>query len=173
MLAVQKDRRGATPISSWLADRLRGDKRRADRDGLVIEGCAVLISQISTPNRLAARRRRKKPDTNTTSTELGQAILAAMQEEMRRMVLGEMRTAGQLATLAGRGTNNIRRDLDLWAADGRILSIQLEDVDYFTLFALNPPAGYRPYPAVAHVIRVLSRILNRENSWGLHPGLLA
>jgi hypothetical protein len=108
-----------------------------------------------------------KPDTNTTSTERGQAILAAMQEEMRRVVLGEMRTAGQLATLAGRGTNDIRRDLDQWAADGRILSVWHEDVDYYTLFALNPAEGYRPYPAVADVIRILSRILNRENSWGL------
>lgn len=108
-----------------------------------------------------------KPDTNTTSTERGQAILAAMQEEMRRVVLGEMRTAGQLATLAGRGTNDIRRDLDQWAADGRILSVRHEDVDYYTLFALNPAEGYRPYPAVADVIRILSRILNRENSWGL------
>lgn len=108
-----------------------------------------------------------KPDTNTTSTERGQAILAAMQEEMRRVVLGEMRTAGQLATLAGRGTNDIRRDLDQWAADGRILSVRHEDVDYYTLFALNPAEGYRPYPAVADVIRILSRILNRENSWAL------
>ena len=40
------------------------------------------------------------------------------------MVLGEMRTAGQLATLAGCGTNEIRRDLDQWAADGRILSVR-------------------------------------------------
>ena len=108
-----------------------------------------------------------KPDTSTTSTERGQEILAAMQEEMRRVVLGEMRTAGQLATLAGRGTNDIRRDLDQWAADGRILSVRHEDVDYYTLFALNPAEGYRPYPAVADVIRILSRILNRENSWAL------
>jgi hypothetical protein len=106
-----------------------------------------------------------KPDT--TSTERGQAILAAMQEEMRRVVLGEMRTAGQLATLANRGTNEIRRDLDQWAADGRILSVRHEGDDFFTLFALNPAEGYRPYPAVADVIRILSRILNRENSWGL------
>ena len=108
-----------------------------------------------------------KPDTNTTSTEQGQAILAAMQEEMRRVVLGEMRSAGQLAALAGRSTNDIRRDLDQCAADGRILSVRHEGVDYFTLFALNPAEGYRPYPAVADVVQILSRILNRESSWGL------
>jgi fructose/tagatose bisphosphate aldolase len=31
-----------------------------------------------------------KPDANTTSTERSQAILAAMQEEMRPVVLGEI-----------------------------------------------------------------------------------
>jgi hypothetical protein len=74
---------------------------------------------------------------------------------------------GQLATLAGRGTNEIRRDLDQWAADGRILSVRHESVNYFALFALNPADGYRPYPAVGDAIRILSRVLNRENSWGL------
>jgi hypothetical protein len=108
-----------------------------------------------------------KPDANTTSTERSQAILAPMQEEMRWVVLGEMRTAGQLATLAGRGTNEIRRDLDQWAADGRILSVRHEGGDYFTLFALNPAERYRPYPAVGDPIRILSRVLTRENSWGL------
>jgi hypothetical protein len=39
--------------------------------------------------------------------------------------------------------------------------------DYFALFALNPAEGFRLYTAVADVIRILSRILNRENSWGL------
>jgi hypothetical protein len=78
-----------------------------------------------------------------------------------------MRPAGQLATLAGRATNEIQSDLDQWAADGRILSVRYEGVDYFSLFALNPTNGYRPYPAVADAIRILSRVLNRGNSWGL------
>jgi hypothetical protein len=108
-----------------------------------------------------------KPDANKTSTERSQAILAAMQEEMRRQVLGEMRPAGQLATLAGRSTNEIRHDLDQWVADGRILSVRHEGVDYFALFALNSVEGYRPYPAVADAIRILGRVLNRENAWGL------
>jgi hypothetical protein len=89
-----------------------------------------------------------KPDANTTSTERSQAILVAMQEEMRRVVLGEMRPADQLAALVGRGTDEIRQDLDQRAADGRIFSVRHEGVDYFALFALNPAEGYRPYPAV-------------------------
>jgi len=84
-----------------------------------------------------------EPDTSTKSTERGQAILAAMQEEMRRVVLGEMRTAGQLATLADRAINALQSDLDQWAAEGRILSVRHESVDYFSLFALNPADGYR------------------------------
>lgn len=105
------------------------------------------------------------PDANTI--ERSQAILAAMEDEIRRVVLGEMRPAGQLATLAGRATNEIQSDLDLWVADGRILSVRHEDVDYFALFALNPAEGYRPYPAVAEAIGILSHVLNRENPWGL------
>jgi hypothetical protein len=108
-----------------------------------------------------------KPNADTTSTERSQAILAAMQGEMRRMVLGEMRQADQLATLTRRCTNELRRDLDSWAADGRILAVQHEGVDYFALFALNPAEGYQPYQAVADAIRILSRVLNRENAWGL------
>lgn len=108
-----------------------------------------------------------KQDANTTSAERSQAILAAMQEEMRRVVLGEMRSASQLATLAGRDTDEIQRDLDQWVADGRILLVRHEGVDYFALFALNPAEGYRPYPAVADAIRILNRVLNRENSWGM------
>jgi hypothetical protein len=108
-----------------------------------------------------------KPDANTTSTERSQAILVAMQEEMRRVVLGEMRPADQLAALVGRGTDEIRQDLDQQAADGRIFSVRHEGVDYFALFALNPAEGYRPYPAVGDAIRILSRVFTRENSWGL------
>jgi hypothetical protein len=108
-----------------------------------------------------------KPDTNTTSTERGQAIWAAMQEEMRQVVLGEMRTAGQLATLAQLDIDEIQPNLNQWAADGRILSVRHEGIDYFALFALNPAERYQPYPAVADVVQILSRILNRENSWGL------
>lgn len=108
-----------------------------------------------------------KPDAKTTSTERGQAILAAMQQEMRRVVLGETRSAGQLAIMADRDTNKIRHDLDQWAAEGRILSVRHEGVDYFALFALNPAEGYRPYPAVADAIRILSRVFDRETSWGM------
>jgi hypothetical protein len=108
-----------------------------------------------------------KPDADTTSTERSQSILAAMQEEMQRQVLGEMLPAGELATLAGRRANEIRRDLDQWAADGQIPSVRHEGVDYFALFALNSAERYRPYPAVADAIRILSRVLNSENSWGL------
>ncbi len=111
--------------------------------------------------------RNLKPDAKPTSIERSQGILTAMQDEMRQQVLGEMRSAGQLATLAGRSATEIRRDLDLWAADGRILSVRHKGVDCFALFALNPAEGYRPYPAVADAIRILSAVLNRDNAWGL------
>jgi len=91
-----------------------------------------------------------KPDAKTTSTERGQAILAAMQEEMRRVVLGEMRQAGQLAIMADRDNNEMRHDLDQWAADGRIPWVRHQGVDYFALFALNPAEGYECPRAVTN-----------------------
>jgi hypothetical protein len=51
-----------------------------------------------------------------------------MEEEMRLVVLGEMHSAGQLATLAGCGIDDIRRDLDQRVAYGRILSVRHEGV---------------------------------------------
>lgn len=96
------------------------------------------------------------------------AIMAQMNEDVRRAVLTEMRQADQLAALAGRDTQETRDDLERWTAEGRMLSVQHEGVAYFALFALNPADLYRPYPAVADAVRILSEVLDRErNSWGI------
>jgi hypothetical protein len=51
----------------------------------------------------------------------------------------------------------------------RIRSVRHEGVEYFTLFALNPAEGYQPYPVVADVVRILSRILIAKTRWGYPP----
>jgi hypothetical protein len=96
------------------------------------------------------------------------AIMAQMNEDVRRAVLTEMRQADQLAALAGRDTQETRDDLERWTSEGRMLSVQHEGVVYFALFALNPADLYRPCPAVADAVRILSEVLDRErNSWGI------
>lgn len=93
-------------------------------------------------------------------------IMAQMHEDVRRAVLGEMRQADQLAALAGRDTAEMRRDLERWTAERRMLSVEHEGVHYFALFALDPADLYRPYPAMAEAARILSEILDK-NSWGI------
>jgi hypothetical protein len=106
-------------------------------------------------------------NANPTPTNQSQRTSTADQEDLRRVVLTEMRSADQMASLAGRSACDMRRDLHQWKADGRILSVQHEGVEYFALFALDLAEGCRPYPAVAQVIRILSGVLDQDNSWGL------
>lgn len=94
------------------------------------------------------------------------AIMAQMKAEVRRAVLAGMRQAEQLAALGGRDSEEMRRDLEQWTAQGRVLSVEHEGVPYFALFALDPADGYRPYPAVAQAVRILSKVLD-QNSWGM------
>jgi hypothetical protein len=93
-----------------------------------------------------------------------QAIMAQMEETVRRSVPGEMRQADELAALACRPIEEMRGDLERWTAEGRMLSVELEGVEYFARFALNPADGFRPYPAVAEASRILSEVLGK-NSW--------
>ena len=96
------------------------------------------------------------------------AIMAQLNDDVRRAVLTEMRQADQLAALAGRDTQETRDDLERWTSEGRMLSVQHEGVAYFALFALNPADLYPPYLAVADAVRILSEVLDRErNSWGI------
>ena len=92
-------------------------------------------------------------------------IMARMEEETRRAVLAEMRPAQELATLAGCGAEEMRGQLERWKAGGRIFSVEHEGAEYFPPFALDPGAGYRPYPAVAAALRIL-RELGWKSSWG-------
>ena len=99
--------------------------------------------------------------------EKSRAILARMQEDMRRAVLEEMRPAHDLAALAGRGAEEMRSDLERWKAERRIFSVAHDGAEYFPLFALDPADGYRPYPAVAAAMRILSEIMDGRDGWGL------
>lgn len=92
-------------------------------------------------------------------------IMAHMEEKTRREVLAEMRPASELVVLAGRGAEEMRVDLEQWKAGDRVFSTEHEGIEYFPPFALDPGAGYRPYPAVAAVLRIL-RELRCEGSWG-------
>jgi len=86
------------------------------------------------------------------------AVMARMEEETQRAVLAEMCPAQELAGLAGRGVEEMRGDLARWKAEGCIFSVKHEGVEYFPPFALDPGAGFTPYPAVAVVLRILHEL---------------
>src|ERR1035441_8625828 len=96
-----------------------------------------------------------KPETGTEPGERERAIMAQMEEQVRRMVLAEMRQAHELAALAGRPEDEMRGGLARWKSAGRIVSVEHEGAEYFPAFTLDPGAGYRPFPVMAEVIRIL------------------
>ena len=106
-------------------------------------------------------------DANTTPTHQSHAAAQGGREDSQHVILTEMRSADELASLCGRSASDMRRDLDRWKADGRIFSIRDKGVEYFALFALDPGEEYRPYPAVTRVIEILSEVFSRDESFGL------
>jgi hypothetical protein len=80
--------------------------------------------------------------------------MARMQEDLRRAVLGEMRQAHELATLAGRGADEMRGDLERWKSEGRIFSVDHNGAEYFPVRALDAGANYRPRPAVKEILGI-------------------
>ncbi len=98
---------------------------------------------------------------------LGRETMARMQEDLRRAVLGEMRQAHELAVLAGRGAEEMHYDLKQWKADGRIFSVEQDGAEFFPIYALDPDAGYRPYPVMAEAIRILYQTEGWSSCWAL------
>lgn len=93
------------------------------------------------------------------------AIMAQMNDAIRRAVLSEMRQAEQLAALAGRDTEEMRGDLERWTSEGRMLTVQHEGVAYFALFALNPADLY---PKDIQIL-CYNCNLGREKNGGICP----
>lgn len=94
-------------------------------------------------------------------------IVAEMQEHARSVVLTQMRPARELAALTRLSDDDIRRDLEAWKAEGRIFWVVHEGTEYFPLFALDPDADYRPYPAVAAVHAILPAPCEGWSRWAL------
>jgi len=100
------------------------------------------------------------------------AIMAQMQQDVRRAVLRVLLPVHALTALSGRAQDEMQSDLDRWKSEGRIFSVEYEGVEYFPGFALDPAAEYRPFPAVAEVIAILS---NQEffSHWALAMWFIA
>lgn len=95
------------------------------------------------------------------------AIMAQMQQDVRRAVLRVLLPVHALTALSGRAQDEMQSDLDRWKSEGRIFSVEHEGVEYFPGFALDPAAEYRPFRAVAEVIAILSNqeLFNSVSVW--------
>lgn len=81
---------------------------------------------------------------------------ARMLLDARSRILesGDFLPAGEIAKLAGYSEKNPSAQPNRWKKDGAIFAIQHKSVDYFPLYALDPNQNYRPFRAVAEVLRV-------------------
>ncbi|WP_035357165.1 hypothetical protein [Edaphobacter aggregans] len=91
---------------------------------------------------------------------------ARMMVDAKSAILnsGDLLPAGEIAKLAGYSANNPSAQPNKWKRDGTIFAIHHKGTDYFPIYALNPDENYRPYKAVADILRVFG---DTKDSWGL------
>jgi hypothetical protein len=91
---------------------------------------------------------------------------ARMMVDAKSAILnsGDLLPAGEIAKLAGDSANNPSAQPNKWKRDGAIFAIHHKGTDYFPIYALNPDENYRPYKAVADILRVFG---DTKDSWGL------
>jgi hypothetical protein len=91
---------------------------------------------------------------------------ARMMVDAKSIILnsGDLLPAGEIAKLAGYSANNPSAQPNKWKRDGAIFAIHHKGTDYFPIYALNPDENYRPYKAVADILRVFG---DTKDSWGL------
>lgn len=91
-------------------------------------------------------------------------IQARMMAKAISESLRHMRTASEIAELAGVSPETMRQNLDQWKAAQQIFSAGHEGAEYFPFYALDPRANYRPYPAVKEILGIFGE---RVSVWGI------
>lgn len=101
----------------------------------------------------------KAPPTPTLMRE------AAAIAKLRTAVLGEAEwlTAAQVAQIAGLSATNPSAQPNKWKRQRQIFAIDLNGVDYFPGFGLDPMAGYRPRRALSQVLDIFG---GEKDGWG-------
>lgn len=93
-------------------------------------------------------------------------IEAQMVAEAKAEVLrsGSFVAAAKIAKLAGYSSKNPSAQPYKWKKDGAIFAIHHKGTDYYPLYALNPDDNYRPYSALAEIIKIFGK---KKTGWGL------
>jgi hypothetical protein len=91
---------------------------------------------------------------------------ARMMVDAKTTILksGDLVTASDIAKLAGYSANNPSAQPNRWKREGAIFAIHYKGTDYFPMYALDPDENYRPYKALAEVLRTFGET---KDSWGL------
>jgi hypothetical protein len=92
-------------------------------------------------------------------------VQARMMADAKSKILqsGDFLPAGEIAKLAGYSEKNPSAQPNKWKKDGVTFAIQHKGVDYFPLYALDPDENYRPYKAIAEILRVFGET---KTGWG-------
>ncbi|MBN9617608.1 MAG: hypothetical protein BGO25_10400 [Acidobacteriales bacterium 59-55] len=103
------------------------------------------------------------PDVTLSESAI---IEAQMVAEAKAEVLrsGSFVAATKIAKLAGYSSKNPSAQPHKWKKDGAIFAIHHKGTDYYPLYALNPDDNYRPYAALAEIIRIFGE---KKTGWGL------
>ncbi|MBY0365369.1 hypothetical protein CDN99_15725 [Roseateles aquatilis] len=91
---------------------------------------------------------------------------AAMTANARKAVLqgADWLTAAQLAEVAGLSASNPSTQPNKWKRLKQIFAIDLNGVDYFPGYGLDPETGYRPRKSLTQVLKVFG---DDKDGWGL------
>lgn len=103
------------------------------------------------------------PEIAIPDAALAQARML-LDARSRILESGDFMPAGEIAKLAGYSEKNPSAQPNRWKKDGAIFAIQHKGVDYFPLYALDPDENYRPYKAVAEILRIFGET---KTGWGI------
>jgi len=103
------------------------------------------------------------PDIAISDTALTQA---RMMVDAKSTILesGDFLPAAAIASLAGYSAKNPSAQPNRWKKDAAIFAIQHKGNDYFPMYALDAEENYRPYKALAEVLRIFGET---KTGWGI------
>lgn len=93
-------------------------------------------------------------------------IQARMTLDAKSRILqsGDFLRAGEITKLTRDSDKIANAEPTNWKRSGTIFAIEHKGVEYFPLYALDPDKNYRPYKAVAEILRIFG---DNKSGWGV------
>jgi hypothetical protein len=165
---MKKKNLGST-FDSWLRDEgiyeeatANAMRRVSDRQD-VIRSSGNVFADMGLPDAAAL---------DAKARQRARRIEARMMAKAIRESLKHLRTASEIAELAGVSPETMQHNLDQWKAERLIFSVEQEGAEHFPLYALDARENYRPYPAVKEIIRILGAGLGTASWFPASNGFL-